>query len=528
MLRGIACPIRDRDWRTLAVAETGGETSSAADRLRHVRHFVTADGTLAGLLSVDAVVDAARADLTAQVEIAVQQSIEVNRAGFVLLHPAGLSGAPLEVRHSDGGAETSRFPDRISPSQPAFDIVGLRYANAGVEVDIVMEGEVFEMEDQRNWTDASFKTYCRPLALPIPYRLEPSTPVRQTIRLSLRRTSTPVSAVASSGAVEATMPRIVLAHEPAQPKDASPVALSTLAIDGLLVRVDAAGPVLARLPVAAPVTLEIVTDADAAAGIAAAAAACRSAGLSPRRVVAIPRAYLSSHQPQGPWPDGPAPRDLVPLLRSAFPAAEIGGGVLTNFTEFNRCPPDPAAIDFATFGTTAIVHTADDRSVVETLEALPAVFQSARALVPGCALHLGLISIGMRSNPYGAAVAPNPDRRRIAMAMADPRQATDFAAAWAVGAAAAAARGGVASFAPAMTAGPLGLGRDGALWPLFEVVAALAALGGETVEVSGGPGGPVVIRGAAHGVAANLGPAPDRIAGREIAPMGFAILAAAE
>ncbi len=43
-----------------------------------------------------------------------------------------------------------------------------------------MEGEVFEMEDQRNWTDASFKTYCRPLALPIPYRLEPSTPVRQT------------------------------------------------------------------------------------------------------------------------------------------------------------------------------------------------------------------------------------------------------------------------------------------------------------------------------------------------------------
>ena len=30
--------------------------------------------------------------------------------------------------------------------------------------------------------------------------------------------------------------------------------------------------------------------------------------------------------------------------------------MLTNFTEFNRCPPEPGTIDFATFGTTAIVH----------------------------------------------------------------------------------------------------------------------------------------------------------------------------
>jgi hypothetical protein len=35
-----------------------------------------------------------------------------------------------------------------------------------------MEGEIFEMEDQRNWTDASFKTYCRPLDWPRPYEVE--------------------------------------------------------------------------------------------------------------------------------------------------------------------------------------------------------------------------------------------------------------------------------------------------------------------------------------------------------------------
>ena len=34
-----------------------------------------------------------------------------------------------------------------------------------------MEGDAFEMEDQRNWMDASYKTYVRPLALPWPYTI---------------------------------------------------------------------------------------------------------------------------------------------------------------------------------------------------------------------------------------------------------------------------------------------------------------------------------------------------------------------
>ena len=32
-----------------------------------------------------------------------------------------------------------------------------------------MKGDAFEMEDQRNWADASFKTYVRPLPKPRPY-----------------------------------------------------------------------------------------------------------------------------------------------------------------------------------------------------------------------------------------------------------------------------------------------------------------------------------------------------------------------
>jgi hypothetical protein len=121
-------------------------------------------------------------------------------------------------------------------------------------------------------------------------------------------------------------------------------------------------------------------------------------------------------------------------------------------------------------------------------------------------------------------VAANPDRLRTPMAMDDPRQREPFAAAFAIGAVAAAARSGIASLAPAMTAGPLGLGRDGDLWPLFDAVSALAALGGQRVEISAEQFGPVVIRAQGRGVAANLGNAPIRIAGVEVAPMSFAVL----
>jgi D-apionolactonase len=305
------------------------------------------------------------------------------------------------------------------------------------------------------------------------------------------------------------MPEILLAHEgpitgPPHPQ------VSAIAPQGVLLRMNGGPGGLDPWP-SCPVTLELATGQDAAADLRAAAEMVAASRLDVTRVVAVPSGYLKSHQPEGPWPEGWAPMDLVPMLRDAFPEAEVGGGMLTNFTEFNRCPPDPERIDFATFGTTAIVHAADDLSVIETLEAIPHVIASARAMSEDRPLRLGLMSIGMRSNPYGGDVIPNPDGGRLPMAMNDPRQRAPFAAAFAIALAAACARGGVASFAPAMTGGPLGMADEDGVWPIWHAVAALAALGGTTVTVEGGPAsGLVAIRGPGRrgirGVAANLGP----------------------
>lgn len=95
------------------------------------------------------------------------------------------------MRHSDGHSEATHFPETISPSQPVFDIAGLAHEVGGVHVDLSFEGEVFEMEDQRNWIDASYKTYCRPIARPLPYVIPAGETVHHRIRLTVSGMHTP-------------------------------------------------------------------------------------------------------------------------------------------------------------------------------------------------------------------------------------------------------------------------------------------------------------------------------------------------
>ena len=48
-----------------------------------------------------------------------------------------------------------------------------------------MTGDTYEMEDQRNWTDASYKTYIRPLAEPWPYELSQGTQREQSVTVEI-------------------------------------------------------------------------------------------------------------------------------------------------------------------------------------------------------------------------------------------------------------------------------------------------------------------------------------------------------
>lgn len=542
VVRGIDMPVRDANWATYST-RTLDETIDRDGRgFTYRRTFEVADGLFAATFTVtgeevtgkDASGTDAPLSLVATLELVAARPASVNRAGFVVLHPLkGVVGTPLERTRPDGRRETLEFPAAVSPGQPVFDIAALSHEVDGVGVTMTFEGDVFEMEDQRNWTDASFKTYCRPLGLPRPFDIEQGERITQRIAM----TFVPAQAAAGTdkggeAATGGAAPDIELAIDDEiarlNPAQAAVLARIPFAAAQVRVRPETASATLeAAVPPGLPVALEVVLpgDGDPADALAGVVEAVRGARAGPARALVLPAPYLASHQPEGPWPQGTTPPEATAAARAAFPAAEIVAGMLTNFTEFNRCPPTHLS-DSVSFGTTAIVHAADDLSVLETLEALPSVFGTAKFYAGERPVRLGLTTIGMRSNPYGSRVADNPGRGRIAMAMDDPRHGALFGAAFLVGLAANAARCGIASLAPAMGCGPLGLVSEDArkVVPLFHVVRGLALLSGAAVRTLGEtPGGLVTLvadRPGLTGIAANLGSQPATLAHGRAALLG--------
>jgi hypothetical protein len=504
VLRGLAYPVRDRNWLTHAANTIEAATQPTTDGVIYSRRFDTAGGAITGRFTCTL---HQRGRLVAEVTFRAECGVKVNRAGFVVLHPiADEAGAPLTVTHPDGTATRTRLPRLIAPSQPVRNIRALDYAVPAAKVRIVFAGDIFEMEDQRNWTDASFKTYCRPLSLPFPYDIAAGTEWRQTVTLDLSDGAAPagrLAAVLTLGpAGTARLPQPALAHEEAwgEPRVAPPqgsvlVLRSDLRQSGAAAR---AAAIITSAPV--PVELEAVLPDDVPA-LADALDALSPAfdTARPDTLTVLPAAYLASFQPDGQWPTGVDPVAARKEAQARFPGLALGAGVLTNFTELNRLPQraiDPA---FVTYGTTAIVHAADDRSVMQTLEALPLVHASAEALFPGVPLRLGLSAIGMRSNPYGTACAPNPDNVRTPGAMSDPRQTALFAAAFMVGVVAATEGAPVDRVVLGALAGPFALvGPDGMARPAWHVFRALCALTGTARRPVTAPAGLTGVAGA-HG-----------------------------
>ncbi|RYG25757.1 hypothetical protein EON82_05970, partial [bacterium] len=113
-----------------------------------------------------------------------ESAFSTSRTGLCVLHPANLADQPVEIRHPDGSRESGRFPDLVQPDWPFREVVGVSVKLPGYKVDVTMEGEVFEMEDQRNFGDASFKTYCRQQSRPFPYEIGVGEKVTQTVKIS--------------------------------------------------------------------------------------------------------------------------------------------------------------------------------------------------------------------------------------------------------------------------------------------------------------------------------------------------------
>lgn len=545
VLRAIAYVVRDENWGTYAPVIAGLTVEEEPGRFT-VRYQARCGDSLAYAAVISGHADGR---LVFNAVATPERDFTTNRCGFCVLHPiVGVAGQWVKVEHNDGRMEETVFPDLIEPWQPFKDIRALTHRVASrILATCAFTGDVFEMEDQRNWSDASYKTYVRPLALPWPYVMAAGEPNRQAIDLRIVAQADATATPSPDGPVT-----IEVAETDAMRKHADigllidPAelgrtmewidALRDLAPQFLLLHLDpTAGHGVDELRAFArlqqesglPVTLEYVVacDGDLSREFAHLAAMVRESGLGLAALAVCPSVDRQSTPPGSEWPPCPPLAEIYEAARRAFPDTPLGGGMFSYFTELNRKRP-PDLLDFVTHGTNAIVHAADDTSVMETLEALPDIFRSARAIIgEGKPYRLGLCSIPMRQNPYGARTMENPHGKRVPMARTDPRQRGLFAAAWTTGFAARVAGEDIASFVPAALTGPLGIFADGPL-PIHCVIRELCRLSGKAVTPcrSSAPGRVLALAAGETLLVANLTPEVQEVEIQDATPASISIL----
>ena len=509
MIRAISFIVRDKNWGTYAPKISQLEVQEAPGSFRvsyeavvegEFRYSAVITGEANGSLSFSGTGNAISDFLT-------------NRTGFVVLHPIeGVAGAACTVEHVDGRIEETKFPLLIDPVQPMRDLRAITHEFLpGLKVTCRMEGDTFEMEDQRNWTDASYKTYVRPLALPWPYTIPKGTAIDQQVRLSVSGSVANIeskergsSVVIGKPTVGSSMPPLGIGLHPkdsattkenvAVIKDAAPAHL-VCHYDPRLGHTHKDLRQMAEVgkEIGAELWLEFVIPSveNFEEDIREAGRGAAGLGHPFSTVMVSPAPDLKCTLPGSPWPPCPPLEACYQAARNAFPGARLGGGMFSFFTEFNRKKPPLDLLDFVTFTTVAIFHAGDDRSAMEGLESLPYLAKTVRSFIEDKPYHVGPSAIGLRMNPYGEAPMPNPHNIRQAMNGMDPRQRGLFAAAWSVGFMARFAKGGASALTLGGGTGEFGIAyaktdypqpwfdEKGGIYPVYHVVKGLTHLRGQ-------------------------------------------------
>lgn len=375
-----------------------------------------------------------------------------NRIGLCVLHPAELAGAPCRLRYANGSEYRTTFPEPVAAQQPVEAIHDLgaiaHEVEPGVWAEATFSGDLFEMEDQRNWIDASFKTYCTPLRLPFPLEITEGTRVRQSVELCLHG-ATPMTGIGSalrdsarqSVVLSPTEQRFPLppigfglgshpmsareierltklkpAHLRLDLKPAGSAAES--AIDEKLAFADEASRLLAtRLEIA----LFLGKDAEAELKTLAA--------LIDRHRPTVARWLIFDANAKAT-----TARSLQ-LARQVLEAcgAPIGGGTNADFYQLNQFRPPSALMDFVAFSMNPQTHAVDDASLVEALTVIPHPIHSARRYFDDLPVVVSSVTLKPRFNPVATAAedALPPDQLPPQV---DVRQMSLFGAAWTLGA----------------------------------------------------------------------------------------------
>jgi hypothetical protein len=453
ILRRIYVAIRDRNWGTVLPVLSNLQMDIGDDSFRISYDVENKEGDIdffwKGTITGDA-----QGTISFTMDGVARSNFLRARIGFCILHPMECAGVTCRIEHVDGAVEECDFPQYIAPQfviegevkpvHPFNEMRAMSYqVMPGLWAEIGFTGDIFEMEDQRNWTDASYKTYCTPLRLPFPVEVKEGTRVTQSVSVTLKGEIPEVQAEApgegltfSVGASSAgSLPRIglsVASHgQPLSHKELG--RLKALNLSHLRVDLQLSQPDYeAKLRQATTEANELGIPLEVAVTVSDAAADELKTLVGVLDQVKPPVwAWLIFHEgttyTSEKW---------IKLAREHLadygPAAKIGSGTNVFFTELNRGRPPFDLLDLVCYSLNPQVHAFDNLSLAETLAAQATTVESTRQFCEGLPIAVGPVTLKMRFNPNATGPEPEPGPDELP-SQVDVRQMSLFGAGWTAG-----------------------------------------------------------------------------------------------
>jgi hypothetical protein len=505
IIRRWCVAVRDRNWETVPAFLSGEGIEAGEDHFRIAYQVENRQGDI-DFAWTGSITGSADGTITFRMDGEARTTFQRNRLGLCVLHPIReCAGVACRYEQGNGTTGNGSFPRLIDPHNPFQDLRAFAHEiTPGVWAELRFDGDLFEMEDQRNWTDASFKTFCTPLRIPFPVTVPVGSRISQTITLRLVGLAhRPAESLASNPSlvVQSTaigsLPQIGLgAHGEHHP-------LTTRQLDRLRMlqpahlRVDVDLATTDYLPhlkleashaaaLGSPLELAITVSDDAQSELARFLEVLGGLSLPICRVLLFHSKEWSTTEH---WI-----RHARAALGEHLPGVPIFSGTTANFRELNGARPPVHLLDGVCYSAHPQVHAFDNSSLVETCAALPDTVQTARSFCGQLPLAVTPVTLRARVNPYAMGpAAPVPPGQLPPQV--DPRQMSLFAAGWTLGNLKYWSESGVESLTYFETIGWRGVmeteagsplpghfpSRSGIVFPLFHVLADVAEFEGDRV-----------------------------------------------
>lgn len=426
LIRMIYGAVRDENWTTLSYDISDEAVEIGA------RHFVISYQATYRHLGNDVYTAAFSLEGTEDGTITVSMKGKAlagftrNRIGLCVLHPQRAQGSSVEVTGPDAKVVKTALPRLISPVQVLMDIRAMKYNVAGTVVSVAFEGDTFETEDQRNWMDASYKTYSTPLAIPFPVELKAGDTMFNKVTIMVTRGD---GQHAKADPIRATTAKHIfpaIGYEKNYTRrlnDDDIAALKTIPFDHYRTELDLDdGQWRARLDeavvearkLATRIELVIFFNSDEAQTLRDMVETLRPVEDTISHVLPLKKG--SKVTPLN------LQKEFYPLMKAAFPNIRVGYGTDAYFTELNRERPQNDLFDFVSFPLHPQAHANDTRTIIENLDTGPDIIATIRSFTDK-PVFVSPVTLASRKNPD----ARTPTETE---SPADPRQQTWFGVAW--------------------------------------------------------------------------------------------------